>query len=79
MLATTQNVYLRVFGETSQQLSKENVTVNGHTFHAGEFDSSVLDHIRRSGMRVVVFLAYSRDIVQIALEAQVRIASQCVT
>ena len=49
------------------------------TFDAGQFDASVLSDIKRSGNRIVLFLAYDKDTQTVAVTAGPIIPSKVIT
>ena len=70
IVSSTQNLFLLSSDAWSQQLAADTISVEPLiTFGAREFRPASLTKIKKSRVRIVIALAYSDDIVQIALDA----------
>ena len=70
MLSSTDSVYLESARELRRQMLAADMRVlKPATFDAGQFDASVLSDIKRSGNRIVLFLAYDKDTQTVAVTA----------
>ena len=70
MLSSTDSVYFESARELRRQLIAADMRVlKPATFDAGQFDASVLSDIKRSGNRIVLFLAYDKDTQTVAVTA----------
>ena len=71
MINSPQNVFLLMSSSWSQLFAAKNIVVAPRlSFSPGHFERTLLDEIRKTGVRVVITVAYSDDVVQIALDAE---------
>ena len=71
MISSTESLFLLTSGSWSQHLADKGIDVWPRlNFNKRTFDTAALHKIREANIRIVIAVASSEDIAQIALEAE---------